>query len=186
MGCTESNVKSTATEYLKKQMKDPSSFKVEKIEVLLDTVPLFLNKNLMSLSEKFSEAVDENNRYKDRDNYLWHKEKEKASQNLLESMVAFNLEYKLQKDKEQPYQYMVMISCSANNSYGSIVSSKYIIIVDKEDTDKVLGEYRIDSDFVKKIVASYFITGEKELKENEFGKIETDGMTTIEKFIFDE
>ena len=79
-----------------------------------------------------------------------------------------------------------MISCSANNSYGSIVSSKYIIIVDKEDTDKVLGEYRIDSDFVKKIVASYFITGEKELKENEFGKIETDGMTTIEKFIFDE
>ena len=57
MGCTESNVKSTATEYLKKQMKDPSSFKVEKIEVLLDTVPLFFNKNLMSLSEKFSEAV---------------------------------------------------------------------------------------------------------------------------------
>ena len=140
----------------------------------------------MSLSEKFSEAVDENNRYKDRDNYLWRKEKEKASQNLYESMVAFNLEYKLQNDKEQPYQHMVMISGSDNNSYGSIVSSKYIIIVDKEDTDKVLGEYRIDSDFVKKIVASYFITGEKELKENEFGKIETDGMTTIEKFIFDE
>ena len=76
MGCTESNVKSTATEYLKKQMKDPSSFKVEKIEVLLDTVPLFLNKHLMSLSEKFSEAVDENNRYKDRDKYLWRKAKE--------------------------------------------------------------------------------------------------------------
>lgn len=184
--CTESNVKNTATEYLKKQMKDPSSFKVEKAEVVLDTVPIFLNKRVMSLSEKFSDALDENNRYKDRDSYLWRKEKENASEKLTEAMIEFGLEYQIQKSKEQPYQYMVLISCSGNNSYGGTVSSKYIVIVDKEDTDKVLGEYRIDSDFSKKIIASFLISGEEKLKENEFGKIETEGMTTVEKFIFDE
>ena len=184
VGCAGQNAKKTATDYLKKQMKDPSSFKVEDIDIVLDTIPLFLNKHLLSISEEVSKAMDEKERYEHRDSYYWRDEKERASRKLSNAILSLAEEYQNLKKKEQPVQYMVLINCSGNNSYGSTVSSKYIVIVDKDDTDNVLGVYRLDSDFAKRVVTSYLMTGQGKLKENEFGKINTEGMTQVEKFIF--
>lgn len=184
IGCTENRVRSTATEYLKKQMKDPSSFKIEKAEVVLDTIPLFLNKQILSCAEDVSNAIDEKNRYKDRDSYLWRKEIERASEKLTNAFLNFSLEYQAQKKKERSVQYLVLINCSANNSYGSLISGKFIVIVDKNNTDKVLGEYNLDSDFAKKFVTAYIMTGNGDLEQNEFGKVETENLSSVEKFIF--
>ena len=184
VSCTESKVKSTATEYLKNNMKDPSSFKVEKVEVVYDSIPIFLNKELLSCANDLTKAIDEKNRYNDRDSYLWRKEIDRAKEKLSDAFISFGLKYQELKKKTRSVQYLVLVNCSGNNSYGSTISSKYIVVVDKDKTDKVLGEYRLDSDFAKEVVTAYMMSGNGELKQNEFGKIETEGMTVVEKFIF--
>ena len=189
VGCTESKVKSTATDYLKKQMKDPSSFKAENVQVILDTIPVFLNQDLLSAAEKANEALEKYDRYKDRDSYLWYEEKQKASSNMASSLLSLGLAYNLAKEKEdKSFEYMALVNCSGKNSFGGTISSKYIVIIDKDKPEKVLGEYHVDSDFLKKIYAIYYTQSEEKnkLKENEFGKIDTEAMTPIEKFIFNE
>lgn len=189
MGCTESKVKSTATDYLQKQMKDPSSFKAENIQVILDTIPIFLNRELLSAAEEANEALENYNRYKDRDSYLWYDEKQKASSQMSSALLSLGIAYNLAKaKKDKSYEYMVLINCSGKNSYGSTVSSKYIVIVDKDKKDKVIGEYHVNTDFLEKILAIYYTQEDEKakLKENEFGKIDTDNMTPIEQFIFNE
>ncbi|MBR5730133.1 MAG: hypothetical protein IKX61_08030 [Prevotella sp.] len=184
ISCTERSVKNTATDFLKNQMKDPSSFKVDNIEVLLDTIPIFMNNRVLSCAEKVSNAIDEQNRYKDRDSYLWRKEQERASEKVRNAILDLKIEYQTQRKKAHNQQYIVLISSSANNSYGSTISSRYIVIVDKDNTNNVLGEYRLDSDFAQKVAASYLLVGGGSLDTNEYGKIETTGMSKIEKFLF--
>lgn len=189
VSCNESKVKNTAKNYLQKQMKDPSSFKAENVDVILDTIPIFLNKDLLYAAEKANEALNDYNRYKDRDSYLWRDEQRKATEDVRSALLTLGFSYNLAKEKkDKPYEYMVLMNCSGKNSYGGTVSSKYIIIVDKEKTDKVLGEYRIDSDFVEQIMAIYYSVGEGEqkFKQNDFGKIDTEGMSKVEQFIFSE
>lgn len=188
-GCTESTVKKTATEYLQKQMKDPSSFKAEEVDVVLDTIPLFLNNNLLSLGKKASEAMKDVDRYKNRSSSLWYSEQKEASENLSSSLLEIISAYsELKTKKDKSVHYMVLMKCSGKNSYGGTVSSKYIIIVDKEKTDKVLGEFRVDNDLLEKIVPIVTLSGDGKrlLSENEFGKIDTDSLSKIEQFIFSE
>lgn len=185
--CTESRVKSTAKESVKKQMKDPSSFKAEDVEVILDTIPIFLNHDLLTTAEKVNEALKDVNHYKELDSYLWYDELKKATEDLQSAVMTLGLSYHSAKEKkDKPYEYMVLMNCSGKNSYGGTVSSKYIVIVDKEKTDKVLGEYRIDTDFIEQVMAIYYSVGEGEqkFKENDFGKIDTEGMSRVEQFIF--
>lgn len=189
VGCTESKVKSTATDYIQKQMKDPSSFKVENIQVILDTIPIFLNQELLSAAEEANDALNDFNRYKDRDSYLWHDEQQKAISKMGSALLSLNVAYNRAKaKKDKSYEYMVLINCSGKNSYGVTVSSKYIVIVDKDKTNKVIGLYDVDTDFLEKVIAIYYNQDEEKakLKENEFGKIDTENMTPIEQFIFDE
>ena len=165
-------------------MKDPSSFKVQEAKVVLDTVPLFLNRKILSSSQDVLKAIEEKERYKNRDSYYWRDEKERAEAQLNKAFLAFNAEHQALKKEKRQTHYLVLIECSGNNSYGTSVSSRYVVIVDKDNTDKVLGEYHLDSDFVTKALSAYMMTGNKRLKTNEFGKIETDGLTEVEKFVF--
>lgn len=187
VSCTESSVKRTATEYIQKQMKDPSSFKAEKVDVILDTIPIYLNKDILSAAEDFSDAVNEKERYSNRDSYLWRDEISKAQLNLDVARILLNSKISEAKKKKSKPQYLVLMECSGKNSYGGTVSSKYIVIVDKENTEKVLGEYRLDGDFAEKLVVAYMFSvddGFNKLKTNEYGKVETDGMTPLETFLF--
>ena len=188
-GCTESHVKSTATDYIKNHMKDPSSFKAEKVQVLFDTIPIFLNQNILSSAKKCYEAIEDYSRYKERNSYLWQEETEKAKNVMNKAILSLKLDYGLTKTLvSSSINYIVLIKCSGKNSYGGTVSSKYIVIVDKDNTDKVLGDFNIDTDFLKKLLTIYNTIEDKKdrLKENAFGKFETDGMTPLEQFIFEE
>ena len=165
-------------------MKDPSSFNVSEINVILDTVPLYLNHEVLRFSGLYAKAQEEYDRYKNRSD-LWQKEKDEAYRGLDYYKFRMPIFISEQKKTKQPVQYIVLMNCSGKNSYGGIVSSKYILIVDKDNTDKVLGEYILDSEFAKKIITAYiFSTGGEKLKENNYGKIDTDNMSQIEKFLF--
>lgn len=198
MGCTESKVRNTATEYIKNQMKDPSSFKTEKVEVLLDSIPLYLNHVILSQAKETKKALKDYAYYKDRDFSLWWKEISQAREKLDISLKTLKTTYEIARDIEVPeelkkkdakdtsIEYMVLIKCSANNSYGGTVSSKYIVIVDKENNDEVLGYYGIDEDFLENVYTIFYTVDElkDKIKQNQFGKIETEGMTQVEQFIF--
>ena len=199
LGCTESKVKNTATEYIKNQMKDPSSFKTEKVVVILDSIPLYLNHVILSQAEETKKALENYAYYKDRDYGLWWKEISQAKEKLDISLLTLKTTYTLTRDIEVPkelkkkdakdtsIEYMVLIDCSAKNSYGGTVSSKYIVIVDKENSDNVLGYYDIDKDFLENLYTIFYSVDElkDKIKQNQFGKIETEGMSQIEQFIFD-
>ena len=198
MGCTESKVRNTATEYIKNQMKDPSSFKTEKVEVILDSIPLYLNHVILSQAKETKKALKDYAYYKDKDYSLWWKEISQAREKLDISLKTLKTSYELARDIEVPkelkrkdakdtsIEYMVLIDCSANNSFSGTVSSKYIVIVDKEKNDEVLGYYGIDEDFLENVYTIFYTVDElkDKIKQNQFGKIETEGMSQIEQFIF--
>lgn len=187
LSCSEGNVKKTATEYIKNQMKDPSSFKAENVVVLKDTVPIYLSKDLLSAADKAKDALEDSERYKNRSSYLWYDEQQKASRDFSNSysMLKSLIE---STTKEKPVvEYMVLMKVTGNNSFGGTVSSKYIVIVDKDDTSKVLGEFRLDENLIKKIMIINMTENPgSHLKFNQFGKVDTDGMSELEKFIFSE
>lgn len=184
----EDKVKETAEAYLYKNMKNPESLKILSCEVRKDTIPFYLVDELMKMADEFNEAVDEYNLYKDR-SYLWVDEK-------IESLA------KLQKAKETlkclwdsyeqndpiDIEYIAYVKASGTNPMGGTVSNSIIIIIDKDDPTKWLGSFIVDDDFLKrfitlKIVGSDF---EFELKQNKFGKFETEGMPYFEQFVMNE
>lgn len=178
-------VEETAQNYVKSMLKNPDSFQLESIDVSEDTIPFFLDNNIMKAAKASYEAMEKYNRYKDR-SYLWAQEKSEASSEFLASKVVLDA---LCKDdsKEPQVQYVVLMKSSGTNPMGGRVSSKEIVIVDKEDPKKVLGAFQVDQEFIRAfMMAMYCHNPNWDLKQNQFGKYETDGMSRIEKFIIDE
>lgn len=175
----------TAQNYVKSMLKNPDSFQLESIDVSEDTIPFFLDNNIMKAAKASYEAMEKYERYKDR-SYLWAQEKSEASTEFLASKVVLDA---LCKDdsKEPQVQYVVLMKSSGTNPMGGRVSSKEIVIVDKEDPKKVLGAFQVDQEFIRAyMMAMYCHNPNWALKQNQFGKYETDGMSRIEKFIIDE
>lgn len=183
----ESTVKDTVTGYLKKQMKNPDSFKIESIEVRKDTIPAFLSQELLSLAEDASDAMEDYNRYKEM-SYLWADEKYKSSQKFLSSMEILQTAYDNAVKETPSVEYVAYVKYSGTNAMGGTVSNRSIIIVDNKDPKKILGSFDIDKEFIEKFLALKYICskGEFELKQNKFGKFETDGLPYIEQFIINE
>lgn len=187
VSCTESKVRNTATEHIKKQMKDPSSFKAENVDVILDTVPVFLKKEILATAKVTLGYVNDVDRYSKRSN-LWAKEKSDAQSSAVASMFLLKamIDSENKKEKEDSdIQYFVLMNVSGKNSYGGVVSSKYIVIVNKDKTDEVLGEYRVDEDLYGCIYTILSVDGKSSrIKTNSFGKTEREGLNKIEQFVF--
>lgn len=186
--CTDSVVKETATSYLKKQMKNPDSFKIEFIEVREDTIPSYLTKDMISLADEAKEALEEYNRYKDR-SYLWADEKAESTLKFLTKTKELQDAYESTLQSTDPMiEYVAYIKYSGTNSLGGTISNKAIVIIDNDDAKKVLGCFDVDKDFIEqfitiKMVGSNF---KFEFKQNTFGKYETEGLPYIEQFIINE
>lgn len=179
-------VEETAQNYIKSMLKNPESFQVEYISAAIDTIPFFLDNTILKAANETYEAMENYNRYKDR-SYLWASEKSEASSAFIASKLILDALCKEDNQKEAQTQYVVLMKSSGTNPMGGRVSSKEIVIVDKEDPKKVLGAFNIDKDFIGKfMMAMYSRNPNWEIKENQFGKYETDGMSRIEKFIVDE
>lgn len=185
VGCSEEyKVEKTATEHLKKQMKVPSSFKVEETEVLLRALPVYLNKKVLSCAQDLRDALKEQERYKNLNSYLWDKEKEDASRKVFIAIEALkdkckDIEERTNKSDEK---YIVLITYSASNSFGVSLQSRHIVIVDKDNTKEVLNDYAVDSDLANRAYFAYLACGNG--YRNKDGEIETYGMGKIEHFIF--
>ncbi len=179
-------VKETAKNYMQSMLKNPESFQVEYIDASVDTIPFFLDSNVLKAAKETYEAMEEYNRYKDR-SYLWADEKSDASSKFIASKLVLEALCKEDKKKETQTQYVVLMKSSGTNPMGGRVSSKEIIIVDKTDPKKVLGFFNIDKDFIGEfMMAMYSRNPNWEIKENQFGKFETEGMNRIEKFIIED
>ena len=186
MSCSKTKtVKETAQNYIQSMLKNPESFKLEYIDASLDTIPFFLDNNVLKAAKDSYEAMEKYDRYKDR-SYLWAEEKSAAMSEFLTSKQI--LDAACQQDSKEPQiQYVVLMKSSGTNPMGGRVSSKEIIIVDSKDPKKVLGAFQIDREFIREfMMAMYSRNPNWELKQNQFGKYETDGMNRIEQFIIDE
>lgn len=185
---TESTVKDTVSSYLKKQLKNPESFKIELMEIRKDTIPAYLSNEMLTLAEKANDAFEEYNRYKDR-SYLWADEKYQASQKMLSTTQELQTAYESAINEDSPtVEYIAYVKFSGTNAMGGTVSSRAIVIVDRNDPKKILGVFDIDKDFVEKFIVIKMV-GSKfkfELKQNKFGKYETEGLPYFEQFIINE
>lgn len=184
--CVESKVKNTAINYVKKSLKNPDSFNVISVETQLDTIPFYLRKDILSTAKEYAEALDKWDRYKDM-SYLWATEKKKYLSN------ALTLHNKLQslcKD-EQTYlsskEYIVYIEYSGTNSIGGILTNREIVIIKKDNPNKVIGSFLIDKDFIGQFFCiKSAIDSDFNLPRNLYGKFELENLPYIERFILSE
>ncbi len=178
------NAKKTAIEDVREKVTDPKSFKTKKIEVVIDTVPLYLNYDLLNLAEKFYEKAKEVDYYDKLGDYYYDEARSAYNEgtSLLKSLKKL---YQEKLGKDRPVEYIVLIEFSAKNAYGAEVPMRCISIVDRDNLNNVLGYYFLDHDQLDKIfVIFHNLMDWGPIKQNEFGKIDTDGMSIIEQFIF--
>lgn len=179
-------VKETAQNYMQSMLKNPESFKVEYIDVAIDTIPFFLDNNILKVAKETYESLEKYNRYKDR-GYLWASETSAASSELLANKLILDALCQEGNENETQVQYVVLMKSSGTNPMGGRVSSKEIVIIDKEDPKKVLGAFNIDNEFIGAFMGAMYSRNPKwDIKQNQFGKYETDGMSRIERFIIED
>lgn len=181
-------IEKTVADYLKKQMKNPDSFKIESIEIRKDTLPSYLTDEMLSIVDDLREAADEFNRYKDL-GYLWAEEKLEARINLNTQIEILKSAYSVAMESgEDIVEYVAYVRFSGTNVMGGTVSNRAIVIVDIDNPKNILGSFMVDEDFLSQIIGIKVVVsdGEFEFKQNRYGKFETDGLPYIEQFIFDE
>lgn|GEM_PF-2124080 len=187
VSCSKTNTaKETAQNYVKSMYKNPESFQVEHIDVSMDTIPFFLDNNILKVAKETYESLEKYNEYSNR-SYLWADEQSAASTQLIANKLILDALCKEDNEKESQVHYVVLMKSSGTNPMGGRVSSKEIVIIDKNDPKKVLGSFNIDKDFMGAFIgAMYSRNPNWEVKQNQFGKYETDGMNRIERFIIEE
>ena len=185
----EDRVLRTASNHLKYQMKDPSSFEVIKSQVVLDTIPFFLNNDLLLAANGVNYCFDQYTAYNGIPTYgnAYLDAQKKAREKVYNDALA-KMHQKYLAAKNNPNKLVaniVLIQCSSKNSRGGTVGGRYVVIVDKDNPDDVLGTFAIDSEFIKEIVAIY-LNEEAEkykLNQDELG-LDPGKLTPVEAMIF--
>lgn len=189
-GCSsnEEKAQNAAANYLKMQMKDPSSFKVEKSQVVLDKVPFFLDTDLLVAAYGVNYGLDQlkvyNNIPYTGNSYL-ESSKVAARKVYEDAITEMHEKYKLAKGKEK-LEYIVLITCTAKNSLGGTVASQYVVIVDKDNPNNVLGSYAVDKDFINNVTAIYLHEDAEKgkLDRDQYGKLDDSKLSPAEALIW--
>lgn len=183
----EKEIEKTVTQNLRKRMKNPDSFVLESIEIEKDTVPYYFNNNIISIAGDLREALDDYTFYADMSDY-WYDEKMAA----LYKVESFGAKLKdaievakYENDKNPMVEYIACLRASAENSFGTPVSSNYICIVDHKDTSHVLCVYDLDTDFIKPlaIIMLYDEDIKARLEKDRFGNYDASKLSFVERFI---
>lgn len=175
------SVKELATDYLKSQMKDPSSFKVESVEIIKDTVPYYLLDNIQFNLTALNNDMDKYSDYlKLGDAFM----SDRVSLSKTISMLEENIKGLCEQSKREVAN-VACVKYSAKNGMGNMVSNEAIVILSDDKEPKVVGFYKLDSEFIKNVLLflDKFNGG---LKKNQYGKYDTSNMSPIEKFILSE
>lgn len=185
----EDRVLRTASNHLKYQMKDPSSFEVIKSQVVLDTIPFFLNNDLLLAANGVNYCFDQYTAYNGiptHGNAYLAAQKTAREKVYNDALAKMHQKYLAAKNNPNKLvANIVLIQCSSKNSRGGTVGGRYVVIVDKDNPDDVLGTFAIDSEFIKEIVAIY-LNEEAEkhkLNQDELG-LDPSKLTPVEAMIF--
>lgn len=184
---SEKIAEKTATEFLKSKMKNPDSFKIEEITVREDTVPPYLTKELMDLAEKTQSALDKYSRYK-RMSYLFAQEKISSASEYDRAEKALQDAYMDAKNEKPEVEYIVYVKYSGTNALGGTVTNKAIVIIDIKNPKEILGTFNVDKEFLNQYFIIKYVGSNHlfDIKENRYGKVDTDGMSYFDQFVFGE
>lgn len=187
-GCEskDEKIKNTVRDYLYKNMKNPESLKILSFEIRTDTVPFYLNDEILSLADECNDALNEYVRYKDM-SYLWANEKYESVKKVATAKENFETAYKIAKENAiEDVQTLAYVKASGTNPMGGIVSLSTIFIIDNNDPTKVFGAFTVDKDLIMQFVIVKTIGEGYEFKTNKYGKYETNDLTYLERFIMND
>lgn len=182
----EAEIRGTVKDYLYKNMKDPESLKILSCEVRKDTVPYWLSEDMFYAADEAQKAVSRFNYYSDMSD-LFASEKYETATEARDAIETLKAACKRASENDTiDVEYIAYVKSSGNNPMGGTVSTSSIFIIDKDDPTKILGNYVVDSEFIRQFVSIKVLGEDYDFKQNKYGKYETEGMPYFEQFILNE
>lgn len=185
VGCKskEEKTKEEVISYLRNQMKNPDAFDVKFIEIRKDTIPYYLTSEISKIAKEAGENFKDVQKYSTRGSF-WRDEKWEAERKLNKNRLELDEAYQSFQNEPVEVEDIAYVRYTGTNAVGGTISGSSIVIIDSEN-GKILGSFSVDEDFIMGILVAKMNCEGEFFSFNRFGKIETEGMTYMEQFIFD-
>ena len=171
--CTkEDKVKDVVMEYLKSRAKDPTSVEILSMEVLNDTLPIYLEGSLSKEIEDLPKVCDE----AQKPSFFYS---QKSKQKKLEEFIE-KIRKELSERKNKSYN-IALVEASGNNVLGAKSSLDVIIILD-DNNETVLAHF-LAKDYKKAVPIIYNRVYGDTIPVNEFGNVEIEKLPRIDGYI---
>ena len=171
--CTkEDKVKDVVMEYLKSRAKDPTSVEILSMEVLNDTLPIYLEGSLSKEIEDLPKVCDE----AQKPSFFYS---QKSKQKNLEEFIE-KIRKELSERKNKRYN-IALVEASGNNVLGAKSSLDVIIILD-DNNETVLAHF-LAKDYKKAVPIIYNRVYGENIPVNEFGNVEIEKLPRIDGYI---
>lgn len=179
----EDKVKSAVLDYIKEYAYNPASIEILSMEVVHDTLPIYLERSLAteikSLPQLYEKAEEEANANKNPFSVLFGFSYKKDAQNKFRKSLEI-ISYELSSRKNECYN-IVLVEFSSNNLMGSL-SNLDVILILNENNDKVLASY-VAEDYKNIVPIIYREIYKKSLPRNKFGNVEIEKVPKIDGYI---
>ena len=172
--------------YIKNQMKNPDSFKVLSVETRLDTIPPYISENVFLALDEFQEASKEADNYIPSFSQVSLQKKVDLLKESIKKGKKMQAIVRNSRNKTPNIEYLTCVKYNAANAIGGSLSSYAIVIASKSKPDSIIGSFNFEDDgFIERfMILSKEYHGKERLKKNMYGKIDTIGFSSFEKFIF--
>lgn len=168
----EDKVKEVVIEYLKSRAKDPASLEILSMEVLNDTLPVYLEGSLSTEIESLPKLYEQAQRPS-----FFYSQKSKQKK-LLEVYDNIN---KILSERTNKKYTVALVEASGNNVLGGRSSMEIIVILD-DNNDNVLAHF-LARDYKKVVPIIYNEVYSETIPVNEFGNVEINNLPKIDGFI---
>lgn len=175
----ERQARATAEKYISTlASKDGGTLNKESIEIHQQPIPSFLSDAIRSLAAR---QIVEDDVAQGKSMVFSRLTIEKAKINapaLLDSIRVKCSEWK----ETEAY---IATGIANFNLFGHESAAKCIVLIDKENPDSVIGHFVVNVNFKKVTKTILQASRGISFSKNEFGKLNTDSLTPLEKFIFE-
>lgn len=163
----KSKAEKAAIEKAKEYAMSPDNAEVEVIYSGLDTVPYYLMDNMLTMTDKHIEHTKS-----------WSSDKNEILENDREEIRAAYQSYKANPN----VAYVTCVEMRENTPLGTN-KERLVVICDKDNPENILGIMNADYQYRHRYYTLRSVCERYSIEKNEYGKIKTDGMNEIEKFI---
>ena len=164
---SQSKAEKAAIEKAKEYAMSPDNAEVEVIYSGLDTVPYFLMDNMLSMTDKH---IEHTNSWSPSKNEILEKDREEIRAAYKSYIAKPNV------------AYVTCVEMRENTPLG-MNKERLIVICDKDNPENILGFRKVYYEYRHKYYTLRSVCERYSIEKNEYGKIKTDGMNEIEKFI---